>query len=226
MRLLLTSAGVKNASIHDALVQLLGRPISESRALCIPTAMYAMPGGPEAAFRFVSGSSSTPLCELGWRSLGVLELSALPSLGEQAWLPMLEETDALLVGGGDALYLSHWLRRSGLEARLRTLDHDTVYVSVSAGGMALAPKVGEEFIGWRPPDGSERALGVVDFAMFPHLDHVDLPSNCMANAETWAAALDVPAYAIDDQTAIRVIDGTPEIVSEGHWRRFMPAGGG
>jgi dipeptidase E len=38
LKLLLTSAGVRNASIRDALVELLGKPISESTALCIPTA--------------------------------------------------------------------------------------------------------------------------------------------------------------------------------------------
>jgi dipeptidase E len=224
MRFLLTSAGVKNSSIHDALVELLGRPISESHALCIPTAMYAMPGGAASAYRFIRGTASTPLCELGWKSLGVLELSALPSIDDEAWVPMLEESDALLVGGGEALYLSYWMRRSGLADRLSSLPDEKVYVGVSAGSMVLAPKIGEEFIGWRPPDGDERALGVVDFAMFPHLDHEDLPSNCMANAETWAAGIAVPAYAIDDQTAIQVTDGMVEVISEGHWKRFAHEG--
>ena len=42
----------------------------------------------------------------------------------------------------------------------------------------------------------------------------------MANAEKWAAKLDVPAYAIDDDTAIVWVDGAVEVVSEGHWRKF------
>jgi len=54
MRLLLTSAGVKNTSIHDALVDLLSKPIAESNALCIPTAAYANPGGAGSAWRFIS----------------------------------------------------------------------------------------------------------------------------------------------------------------------------
>lgn len=69
MKLLLTSAGVKNKSIHDALVDLLGKPISESSALCIPTAIYAIPGGAVHAWRFFSGQATTPMCELGWKSL-------------------------------------------------------------------------------------------------------------------------------------------------------------
>jgi dipeptidase E len=225
MKLLLTSAGIKNASIQDALVGMLGKPIVECNALCIPTASYGHPmGGPAAAWRFITGRATTPLCELGWKSLGVLELTALPSIGMEQWVPKVEETDALLVGGGDALYLSHWMRQSGLADLLPSLD--AVWVGISGGSMAMAPNVGEEPICWKPPGGGDRALGLVDFSIFPHVDHPDLPDNCMANAEQWAAKLPVPGYAIDDQTAIRVIDGTVEIVSEGHWRLFTPAGRG
>src|SRR3989475_112694 len=124
MRFLLTSAGIKNASIRDALVDLLGKPIADSSALCIPTAGYGHPqGSPDGAWRFISGQSSTPMCELGWNSLGVLELTALPSIDE----------------------------------------------------------------------------------------------------ERWAAGIPNPAYAIDDQTAIKVTDGTVEVVSEGHWKLFTPS---
>jgi dipeptidase E len=220
MRLLLTSAGIKNASINDALVDLLGKPIAESNALCIPTAAYAHPmAGPPGAWRLITGRAVTPLCELGWKSLGVLELTALPSIDEELWVPMVEETDALLVGGGDALYLCHWMRQSGLADLLPSLG-DTVWVGVSGGSLVMAPNVGEEFVNWNPPDGGDRGLGIVDFAMFPHLDHVDIPGNSMAVAETWAAGLPVPGYAIDDETAIRVVDGTVEVVSEGSWKLF------
>jgi dipeptidase E len=162
MRLLLTSAGIKNASIHDALVELLGKPIAETSALCIPTTMYGYPmvGPGPGAWRFISGRSAEPMCELGWQSLGVLELTALPSIDEERWVPKVRETDVLLVAGGDALYLC------------------------------------------------------------PHLDHEMLPENSMADAERWAAGLGDPAYAIDDQTAIKVADGAVEVVSEGHWKLF------
>jgi dipeptidase E len=220
LRFLLTSAGIKNTSIHDALVNLLGKPIAESSALCIPTASYAMPGGAASAWRLIRGMASTPLCKLGWKSLGVLELTALPSIQEDHWLPLVRETDALLVGGGDALYLCYWMRQSGLADLLPSLRPETVYVGVSAGSMVMAPNVGEDFVGWKPPTGSDRALGLVDFAMFPHLDHENLPDNSMANAEKWAAGVPVLGYAIDDQTAIKVVDGAVEVVSEGHWKLF------
>jgi dipeptidase E len=220
MRLLLTSAGIKNTSIHDALVDLLGKPIAESSALCIPTAAYGHPmAGPGAAWRFISGREPRcPMCELGWKSLGVLELTALPSIDEEQWVPMVQETDALLVNGGDALYLCYWMRQSGLADLLPSLR--AVWVGLSGGSMVMAPNVGEDFVGWNPPAGGDEALGLVDFAMFPHLDHEDLPDNSMANAEKWAVSLPVPGYAIDDQSAIKVTDGTVEVVSEGHWKQF------
>ena len=221
MKFLLTSGGISNDSIRNALVDLLGKPIAESSALCIPTAAYAMPGGPAMAWRLINGVAATPLCELGWKSLGVLELTALPSIKEEHWVPLVQETDALLVGGGDVLYLCYWMRQSGLVDLLPELP-EAVYVGVSAGSMVMAPNVGEDFVGWNPPTGSDRALGLVDFSLFPHLNHENLPDNSMVNAEEWAAGVQVPGYAIDDQTAIKVIDGAVEVVSEGHWKRFVP----
>jgi dipeptidase E len=221
MRLLLTSAGIKNASIENALVDLLGKPIAASSALCIPTAQYGHPmvGPGEGPWRFITGRSDLRMTGLGWKSVGVLELTALPSIDAERWVPLVRETDALLVAGGDALYLSHWLRESGLADLLPSL-HGTVWVGLSGGSMALTPRIGEDFVGWKPPAGGDRALGVVEFSIFPHVDHQDLPDNSMANAERWAAAIANPAYAIDDETAIKVTDGAVEVVSEGTWRLF------
>ena len=220
MRFLLTSAGIKNASIRNALIDLLGKPIAECSALCIPTATYAMPGGAAMAWKFITGREArTPMCELGWKSLGVLELTALPSIDEEHWVPLVQETDVLLVNGGDPLYLCHWMRQSGLADLLPSL-RETVYVGLSAGSVVMAPNIGENFVSWKPPTGGDETLGIVDFAMFPHLDHEALPENSMADAERWAAGMSVPAYAIDDETAIQVVDGTVEVVSEGHWKLF------
>jgi dipeptidase E len=222
MKLLLTSAGIKNTSIHDALVDLLGKPIADSNALCIPTAGYGHPqGSPGGAWRFITGQSTAPMCELGWKSLGVLELTALPSIDEDRWMPWVREADVLLVNGGDALYLCHWMRQSGLADLLPSL-RETVWVGLSAGSMVMTPRIGEDFVGWKPPAGDDGTLGIVGFSIFPHLDHEDLPDNSMAGAERWAAGMQVPAYAIDDQTAIKVVDGTVDLVSEGHWKLFTP----
>jgi dipeptidase E len=222
MRLLLTSAGVNNPSIHDALVDLLGKPIADANALCIPTAGYGHPmGNPAGVWRFISGQSGQPMVELGWKSVGVLELTALPSIDGERWVPWVREADVLLVSGGDALYLAHWMRLSGLADLLPSLTN-MVWLGFSAGSMVMTPRIGEDFVGWKPPTGGDAALGVVDFSIFPHLDHPDLSENTMAAAEAWAAGLPNPAYAIDDATAIKVVGDTVEVVSEGHWKLFEP----
>ena len=220
MKFLLTSAGVNNKSTHDTLVEMLGKPIADCNALCIPTAMYGHPwvGPGVKAWQFISGNSENPMVDLNWKSVGVLELTALPSIDEDRWVPLVRETDVLLVSGGDALYLSHWMRQSGLADLLPSLQ--AVYVGMSAGSMVMAPKIGEYFVGWTPPNGGDETLRMVDFAMFPHLDHEMLPGNTMAAAEKWAAGMQGPAYAIDDQTAIKVVDGAVEVISEGHWKLF------
>jgi dipeptidase E len=153
--------------------------------------------------------------------MGVLELTALPSIDEKLWVPLVQETDVLLVNGGDALYLCHWMRQCGLVELLPSLQ-DTVWVGLSAGSMVLTPRIGEDFVQWRPPTGDDTTLGVVDFSICPHLAQDDMPGNSMAEAEQWAAGISGPAYAMDDETAIKVVNGTVEVVSEGHWKLFNP----
>ena len=176
MKLLLTSAGIRNTSIRDALVELLGKPIAESTALFIPTGIYPFPGGAGMAWKAISGNSASPLCDLGWKSLGVLELTALPTIQRESWVPTLRETDALLVWGGDVLYLRHWMQASGLADLLPSLS-ETVYVGVSAGSIVLTPyNCDAEFDLQFVPEGSDMGedagagLGLVDFALRVHLD--------------------------------------------------------
>ncbi|CCH78500.1 Peptidase S51 dipeptidase E [Nostocoides japonicum T1-X7] len=215
MKLLLTSGGVTNPSIRNALVDLLGKPIAASSALCIPTAQWGHPMcGPGSVRGIVAGEPPWGgLVSLGWKSLGVLELTALPSIGEERWLPWVRDTDVLLVDGGDATYLCHWMRRSGLADHLPTLPR-TVWVGVSAGSMVMTPRIGDYFVEW-PLAQDDKTLGVVDFSIFPHLNV--FPGNTRAEAVPWAAEIGGAAYAIDDQTAITVVDGHVEVVSEGHW---------
>ena len=243
MKLLLTSSGISNASIRDALVELLGKPIAESTALVVPTAIHPFSVGPVMAARLIRGEVATPLTDLGWGSLGVLELTALPSIDRAVWTATVEAADALLFWGGDPLYLSFWIQQSGLAELLPSLK--AVYVGTSAGAMAAASTFGETYT--EPPSGSCSPLtsedmtfetpdgpvgrtfvtaagaGLVDFAIIPHLDNPTHPDASMANAQKWAAKLAVPTYAIDDETAVTVTDGVIDVVSEGTWRRFAPA---
>jgi dipeptidase E len=219
VKLLLTSGGIRNASIRAALGRLLPKPIEECEALGITTASYAHPhAGPPRAWAFVAGDDS--MTSLPWRSLGLIEPATFPSLGRDTWLPWVEQTDVFLVNGGDALYLAHWMRESGLAELLPTLD--AVWVGISAGSMVMAPRVGEMFKQWDPPAGGDAGLGLVDFAIFPHLQPPEGGwGNTMEEAEEWFATIGVPtAYVMDDETAIVWVDGEVEVVSEGHWRKF------
>jgi len=242
MKLLLTSSGISNSSIHNALVGLLGKPIAECNALFIPTAIYPFPGGAYHARQAICGNTKSPLAQLGWKSVGVLELTALPGIDKKAWVPSVEEADALLVWGGDPVYLAYWMRQSGLAALIPSLPKDLVYVGVSAGSMAVSSFFGESYS--NPPNGNNSAhssesivfdtpqgkisrtfvaahgAGLVDFALIPHFDNCDHPDACGTNAEKWAAKLPVPVYAIDDNTAIKVTDGKVGVVSEGNWKLF------
>jgi dipeptidase E len=221
MKFLLTSGGISNNSIRNTLVDLLGKPISESNALYIPTALHTHPKGPTMIAQMIRGERNNSMCGLGWKSLGVLELTALPSLGEVLLPTLVQETDVLLVDGGDALYLCYWMQQSGLADLLPSLQ-ETVYVGLSAGSMVMTPRIGADFVGWKPPTGGDRTLGLVDFAIFPHLDHEKFPENSLAEAERWATEIAIPAYAIDDQTALKIVDGVVEVVSKGHWKQFTP----
>jgi dipeptidase E len=245
IKLLLTSSGIKNESIRSALVELLGKPISESTALFVPTGIYPFPGGGGGAYRAICGVSSSPLCELGWKSVGVLELTALTSIDRKAWVPTLEAIDALLVFGGDVLYLSYWMEKSGLNQLLASRQRDLVYIGVSAGSMAASTIFAEactqppsaasvehtsEEIVMPTPDGhirrtfvTARGAGLVDFALIAHLEAPDHPDASLANAKTWASKLPLPVYAIDDETALKVVDGKVDVVSEGRWEYFAPA---
>jgi dipeptidase E len=221
MKLLLTSAGISNTSIQNALVDLLGKPIAEASALFIPTAIWALPKGADIGSRVIRGLLGDPFCDMGWKSLGVLELTALPSIKKEHWISLLQETDALLVGGGDCQYLTYWMRHSGLADLLPALLQKTVYVGLSAGSMVMT-RFGTTYGGHTLPSDSDKALGLVDIAIHPHLDHESFPKNSLANLEKLAATIPLPSYAIDDQTAIKVVDGTVEVVSEGNWKLFTP----
>jgi dipeptidase E len=220
MKLLLTSGGITNASIRHALIGLLGKPIADSTALCIPTAQWGHPAcGPTSARGFVSGLPPWgSLTSMEWKSLGLLELTALPTIGADRWIPWVQDADVLLVDGGDATYLSHWMRESGLADLLPSLT-DSTWVGVSAGSMVLTPRIGERFVRW-PSAPDDRTLGTVDFSIYPHLDV--FPTNTLRDAERWAAGIGTPAYVIDDQTAIRVVDGMVDVVSEGTWKLLAP----
>jgi dipeptidase E len=173
------------------------------------------------AYRFISGKTANPMCELDWKSLGVLELTALPSIKAEVWIAAVQEADALLVYGGDVMYLCRWMQESGLAELLPSL-RETVYVGISAGSMVTAPIFGETYDDPARPFVIEKGLGLVDFALLPHLDSANHPESTSDKVAKMADKVPVPTYGIDDETAIKVVDGTVDVISEGHWKVFTP----
>ncbi len=242
IKLLLTSSGITNQSLENALTELLGKPIGESSALFIPTGVYPFVGGANYAWWPIAGSKQSSLVGLGWKTMGLLELTALNSIEKDCWLSTIKETDAILVWGGDPLYLAYWFHHSGLARELSSLDKDIVYVGVSAGSIAVSsifvetysgPRRGAgsplatEQISFATPDGEisrtlikARGLGLVEFAIIPHYNNPDHSDACGINAERWAAKIPAPVYAIDEQTAIKITGNQVEIISEGQWKLF------
>ena len=230
MKLLLTSAGAPNPSIQAALVDLLGRPVAECTAAHIPTAMYGYEGGLGFSTEMFRAWDA-----MGWKELKTLELTALPSMTERLWRPELETVDAILVGGGNTAYLCYWFNHSGFAAALPSLLEKAVYVGVSAGAYVLTPALhfdadrlaregvyfDDEYDELTPPGaGDHRGVGLVDFHLRPHLNSEDFPKITKTAMERAAAGLDAPLYAIDDQSAIKVVDGQVEVVTEGEWHRL------
>jgi len=234
MKLLLTSAGIANPSIRAALEELLAKPISQSRALFVAAGMYPFPGGGTRVLEVLRGQSGSPLIDLGWESLGLLEITALTSIRREHWVDDVAASDALLVWGGNVMYLKYWMERSGLADLLPTLEH-VVYVGVSAGSIVMTPFNcdAESNVAFAPDDGevakdARHGLGLVDFTMWVHVGNPNpiFEDHTLANVQRWASGVTVPTYALDDASAIKVDGHEVEVVSEGQWTLFSPASGG
>jgi dipeptidase E len=219
LKLLLTSGGITNDSIMRALTDLLPKPIAECKALACSTASYPMANGAQMAQNFYDPNGTSNMTNLGWKSIGILELTALQSIDVEVWKQQLSDAEVLLVNGGDPLYLNHWMKISGVANFLPTIEH-LVYVGLSAGSMIMTPRIGAEFVDWQQPDGTDQTIGHVDFSIFPHLDHPMLTENTMAAAVEWSKNLGNESYAIDEDTAIKVVADQVEVISEGNWKKF------
>lgn len=190
--------------------QRIGRPAGQAhrRVACVDRADRTV-GPPHVQPQVAPWGG---LAALGWRSLGMLELTALPTIPRKRWEEWLRAADALLVDGGDATYLAHHIRMSGLAELVPALDG--VWVGISAGSMAVTPQIGDFFVNW-PGAVDDGALGLVDFAIFPHLDV--FPTNSLSAAHQWAEGLRCPSYVLDDASAVVIRDGLTDVVSEGVW---------
>jgi len=218
MRLLLTSGGITNAEIMNAFLELLGKSIEESTVLCVTSASYTFSSGPYMAYEFLTGKTGAPMCNLGFKEIGILEVTALPHIADHILQEQLNHVDAILVNGGDPLFLYHFFNRSNLMSHI--LEKNILYVGLSAGSMILTPDIGREFVGWHAENHTSKTFGVVDFSIFPHLFYPDFPNNNLDNAKKWAEKIHNPCYAIDDETAFLITDTKFKIISEGKYYKL------
>ncbi|HSW80259.1 MAG TPA: Type 1 glutamine amidotransferase-like domain-containing protein [Candidatus Saccharimonadales bacterium] len=231
MKLLLTSAGITNNSIAQALRDLLGKPTNESKIVIVPTGQNPEPGDKG----WVIDEDLLGPYKLGWKELNIIDLAAVASLDTSLWWPQFEEADVLLFGGGNCFYLSYWLQKSGVYDAMPKWLETKLYIGISAGSMVATEslrtdslaieKLGvmrlEEY-GDLGPNGqsSQKTLMLVDFAFRPHLNSPEFPKARADVIEKIVPKLDVPLYALDDQSALKVVDGNVEVISEGKWLLF------
>ncbi|MFJ2542329.1 Type 1 glutamine amidotransferase-like domain-containing protein [Microbacterium sp. NPDC087589] len=226
MRMLLTSNGVSNALIRDTLVDLVGKPIADSRVVVVLDAILGFPGDSSALVGHLER-----LRALGWAEFDIASLFAGPrSLVESR----LRSADVILGYGGSNLWLAHAWAATGLAPVLAELLQEKVYVGWSAGSMIfprLLSRWPEAFDDQEEFDMFELeavapAAPLFDWFFMGHLGADWMPEDAEALAARGAARTQSPVWFVDDESALLVRDPTadPVIISEGHWRRFGPDG--
>ena len=216
MKLLLTSNGVTNDSIATALFKLVGKAARDTSIAFVPTAVLAATGDKSW---FVNDLYN--LKKLGLKHLDIVEISSVP---KEVWLPKMRAADVLFFSGGNTAFLMYWINKSGLGELLNDLLSTRVYAGISAGSIIASPTIvmsSKKTLPFFAPDElqffNEKGLGLVKFYLRPHLNSPHQP----VSAENYLRekALQVPGviYGIDDQTAVSVIDGVVEIVTEGNY---------
>ena len=222
MRMLLTSNGIANDLIRDALVDLLGKPIADSRVVVVIDAILGFPGDSSKLVEHLEG-----LRALGWAEFDVASLFAgPPALVESR----LRSADVILGYGGSNLWLAHAWSATGLAPVLAELIEEKVYVGWSAGSMIFARLLSR----W-PEDFDDQdelevfgldavapAVPLFDWFFMGHLGADWMPTNADAWAARGAARTRQQVWFVDDDSALLVRDPTvdPVVISSGHWRRF------
>ncbi len=217
MKLLLTSGGITNPSIANALSELLGKPFGKSHLTFIPTAANVEKGDKTWLV-----TDMYNLLKLGFSSFDITDISAVP---KDYWLPSFEKADVLVFGGGNTSHLLTWMEKLGVKDALPTLLQTKVYMGISAGSMVAAKTVSlsKEGILYYETVGSfvdSKGLGFVDFEIRPHLNSPDFPKVRLDYLEKLARETPMTFYAIDDASAVKVDGATVSVVSEGKWKKF------
>lgn len=218
MKLLLTSAGLTNPTLTQALEALTGKPARSTKLLHIPTATLADDGNKHALI-----TELDHLVSLGY-DVDVLDVTGMP---ESIWRPRLEASEVIYVCGGNVYWLAAQLQASGVAAALPELLRSRVYVGASAGSTVtsqhqastLAPVFSEEADAALAPP-TTHGLGLVDFLVKAHFNNPGRPERSTERLAAAAAQLSFPLYALDDQSAVRVDGDDVRVVGEGQWQLF------
>jgi len=217
MKLLLTSGGITNKSMSDALLDMTGKPFTELNLAFIPTAANVEKGDKDWFIKDLI------ICkDLGFKQIDIVDISALP---KDVWESRLKEADVLLFEGGNTHYLMHWIEKSGLKDILEDLLETRVYIGISAGSIVCAPNLStssskDYYEGEEGDEKEKEGLGYVNFHIRPHLNSPHFPNINEENLKEIAEEIKEPMYAIDDQTAIKAADGKVEIISEGEYLKY------
>jgi dipeptidase E len=205
MRLLLTSNGIANKSI----AKVLRGWVKDIRFAFIPTAA-----------NMVDGDKHWLITDLvNCRKLGPVDIVDIAAVGKKTWLPRLKKANIIVVGGGDTKYLMSWMSKSGLKKELPRLLKTRVYMGISAGSIITGKTLNasSEFLYDTKYGARVAGLGLVDFAVRPHLNSPSFPKVKDKVLKKLCLKFDCTLYAIDDETAIKVEHGKPSVVSEGKW---------
>ena len=216
MKLLLTSAGLSNQSIKNALIELVQKPFTELNLAFIPTAANMESGDKTDWFI----KDLIVLKGLDFKSIDIVDISAV---SKDVWLSRLQDADILYVEGGNTAHLMHWMKKSGLQEILPEMLETKIYVGVSAGSMVacndLALNVHKYLYDETVEEPQKNdGMKLVDFSIIPHLNTSDFPNLITGNLESVKKEINGDVYFIDDNTAIKVIDDKMEIISEGEWK--------
>ncbi len=212
MKALLTSSGITNPTLKNVLQQLAGKPLTELSAVFIPTAASAVN---EEKTWLIENLVQTRDC--GFKYLDIVDIAAVKP---ENWRPRLEKADIIFMGGGNTFHLMWHITQSGLAEILQRLLESKIYVGISAGSMVMGPRLDIPYNDFLYPGetnemGVKDGLSIVDFCLLPHLNSeyfTNLRENKIAKC---AEEIDIPTYAVDDNTAIKIEGDKLEVVGEG-----------
>lgn len=214
MKLLLTSSGITNKSIADALFEIVGKKPEDTKLVFIPTASNAEEGDKEWV--------TNDLLNLKKLNLNSIEIVDISVMDEKNWKPIIEKADVLFFEGGNTYFLMEWLNKSGLAKLLLELLKNKVYVGVSAGSMVvskdlalyISQKIYEEDL---DKDYEMAGLNYVDFYFLPHLNSAYFTKVREDNIKNTVKDMKEKIYVMDDESALKIVDNKIEVVSEGKW---------